>query len=150
MLVQRDVEVCNVGLMMLVVMDLHCLRVDIRLERREVVRQRGKRMSRFGTRPACVLLGDLWHRIQSFRSVAVKPRIARHGSLHILASADVLSSPPTGGARGGVSAALAALSGRHYVDRPAVLLQFRAGAVHGGGGSRRQKHRDSKTPTACP
>src|SRR5882672_2263741 len=150
MFVQRVVEVCDVGLMMLVVMDLHRLRVDVRLEGREVVWQRGKRMSRFGTRPACVLLCDLWHRVQSFRSVAVKPRIARHGSLHILASADVLTSPPTGGARGGVSAALAALSGRHYVDRPAVLFQFRARAVHGGGGSRGQKHRNPKTAAACP
>src|SRR5436309_1772542 len=149
MLVQRVVEVCDVGLMMLVVMDLHCLRVDIRLERREVVWQRGKRMSRFGTRPAGVLLCDWWHRVQSFRSVALKPRIARHGSLHILASADVLSSPPTGGARGGVSAALAALSGRHYVDRPPVLLQFRAGAVHGRGGPRCKEHRDAKVAAAC-
>src|SRR5436309_8680933 len=149
MLVQRVVEVCDVGLMMLVVMDLHCLRVDIRLERREVVWQRGKRMSRFGTRPAGVLLCDWWHRVQSFRSVALKPRIARPGSLHILASADVLSSPPTGGARGGVPAALAALSGRHHVDRPAVLLQFRPRAIHGGGGSGGQKHRNPKTVAAC-
>src|SRR6266576_58286 len=47
-----------------------------------------------------------------------------------LGSADVLSTPTSGGARGGVSAALAALSGRHYVDRPAVLFQFCTRAVH--------------------
>src|SRR5258708_19180181 len=49
-----------------------------------------------------------------------------------LGSADVLSTPTSGGARGGVSAALAALSRRYYVDRPALLFQFFSRAVSGG------------------
>src|SRR5207237_8396322 len=65
-----------------------------------------------------------------------------------LGSAVVRSCSSVGGAGGRVSAALAALSGRDYVDRPTVLLQFRAGAVHGGGGSRGQKYRDAETPAA--
>ena len=39
MLVERGVQVGDVGLMMLAVMNLHRLRVDVRFERREVVRQ---------------------------------------------------------------------------------------------------------------
>jgi len=35
------------------------------------------------------------------------------------------------------------------VDRPAVLLQLRAGSVHGGGGSGRQEHRDAEAATAA-
>src|SRR5205814_971120 len=60
----------------------------------------------------------------------------------------VLSHP--GGARGGVTAALAALPRRYYVDRPAVLLQFRAGAVHGGSGRGYQERRDAEARTARP
>src|ERR1041385_4332260 len=43
-LAQRVVEIVDVGLMMLAVVDLHGLRVDMRLERPEIVRQRRKRM----------------------------------------------------------------------------------------------------------
>src|SRR5438093_7083845 len=140
MLVQRVVEVCDIGLMMLAVMDLHRLRVDVRLERRDVVWQRGQRVSREFL--------YLSHRVCPEKCGFQTPHCATQFPPY-LGSADVLSSPPTGGARGGVSVALAALSGRHYVDWPLVLLQFRAGAVHGGGGSRGQKHRNPKTAAAC-
>ena len=44
MLVERGVQIRHVGLVMLAVMNLHRLRVDVRFERRKVVRQRGQCM----------------------------------------------------------------------------------------------------------
>ena len=42
MLIERRVQVGDVRLVMLAVMNLHRLAVDVRFERREIVRQRGK------------------------------------------------------------------------------------------------------------
>ena len=50
MLGERVVEVGDVGLVMLAVMDLHRLRIDVRLERRKVVWQFWQRMSSFSRR----------------------------------------------------------------------------------------------------
>ena len=46
-LLDRRVQVVDVRLMMLAVMDLHRLRVDVRLERGEIVGKRGKREGHF-------------------------------------------------------------------------------------------------------
>src|SRR5713226_6321718 len=80
-------------------------------------------------------------------SLHPKPRIARHSSPHILLRG-TCRPLPLRRPRGGVSPALAALPGRNYVDRPAVLLQLRAGAIHGGSGPRRQKHRNPEAAAA--
>jgi hypothetical protein len=44
MLLERRAQIVDVGLVMFPVMDLHRLRVDVRLERSEVVRELGKFM----------------------------------------------------------------------------------------------------------
>src|SRR4051794_29651411 len=51
-LLQRRVQVVDVGLMVLSVMDFHGLRVDVRLERGEVVGKRWKCKSHFRS-PGC-------------------------------------------------------------------------------------------------
>src|SRR6266550_613368 len=147
MFVQRVVEVGDVGLVMLTVVDLHRLRVDVRLEGREIVRQRRKYVSRLGRSRA--LFFYLCPRYDPEKFGLQTPHCAARFHPY-LGSADVLSAPTSGGARGGVSAALAALSGRHYVDRPAVLFQFCTRAVHGGGGSCGQEYRDAKARASCP
>src|SRR6266571_121926 len=129
MFVQRVVEIGDVGLVMLPVVDLHRLRVNVRLEGGEIVRQRGQYVSRLGcSRP---LFFYLCHREYPGKFRFQTPHCATQFPPY-LGSADVLSSPISGGARGGVPAALAALSGRHYVDRPALLLQLCTGPVRGG------------------
>src|SRR5947208_5484416 len=129
--------------MMLPVVDLHRLRVDMRLECREVVWQWGKYVTCFCRSRA--LLFYLCHREHPCEVWMSNPALRDTvPSISWLRGRAVLFF--FGGAGGRVSAALAALSGRHYVDRPTVLLQFRAGAVHGGGGSRGQKYRDAETP----
>src|SRR5258705_3694035 len=147
MLVQRVVEVGDVGLVMLAVVDLHRLRVDVRFEGREIVRQRRKYVSGLGRSRA--LFFYLCHRYDPEKFGFQTPHCAARFPPY-LGSADVLSTPTSGGARGGVSAALAALSGRHYVDRPAVLFQFCTRSLHGGGGSCRPKHGDAKARAPCP
>src|SRR5256885_15026763 len=72
---QRIIEIRDVGLVMFAVVDLHGLRVDVGLQRCEVVRQRRKLVSRE--------LLYLRHCVVRL-SVLVQPRIARRGSLHIL------------------------------------------------------------------
>ena len=52
MLFQRGIEVGDIGTVVLVVMDLHGLRVDVRLQRAEVIRERGYLVGH-----SCFLLG---------------------------------------------------------------------------------------------
>src|SRR2546422_11196240 len=131
MFVQRIVEVGDVGLMMFAVVDLHRLRVDVRLEGGEVVWQRGKRVSREFL--------YLSHCVRPEKCGSQTPHCAARFPPY-LGSADVLSSPTSGGARGGVPAAAAALSGRHYVGAPGVLRHVRTGPVHDAPACACKKH----------
>src|SRR5947209_2242012 len=136
---QRIVEIRDVGLVMFAVVDLHGLRVNVRLQRREIVRQRRKLVSRE--------LLYLRHCARPVECACPTPHCATRFPPYF-APRNVLSSPTSGGARGGVSAALAALPRRHYVDRSAVLLQLRAGSVHGGGRRRHEERRYAKARAA--
>src|SRR2546430_11833022 len=147
MLGKRVVEVGDVRLMMFAVVDLHGLRVDVGLERREIVGQWRQYLSRFATRFSRALFFHVGHRVCPFECASQTPHCATQFPPYF-APRNVLSSPTSGGARGGVSAALAALPRRHYVDRSAVLLQLRAGSVHGGGRRRHEERRYAKARAA--
>src|SRR3989475_13181950 len=139
MLRDRIVEVRDVGLVMFAVVDLHRLRVDVRLQGCEVIRRRRKLVTRE--------LLYFRHCVRPVECACRTPHCATRFPPYF-APRNVLSSPTSGGARGGSSAALAALPRRQYVDRYAVLLQLRAGSVHGGGRRRHEERRYAKARAA--
>src|SRR5712664_3505098 len=105
MLVERVVEIGDICLVMLVVVNLHRLRVDLRLECREVVGQRGKGVFRVPAGGRLLFL-DLCHCGRSLEVCTSNP--ALRGTVPpISCSAERAVLSHSGGARGGVSPALA-------------------------------------------
>src|SRR5919108_5680472 len=86
MFVERVLQIRNVGLMMLVMMDLHRLPVDVRLERPEIVRQGWQLETRE--------LGHLRHRSGPVEGACQTPHCAGQFPAYYARRIGALQRPP--------------------------------------------------------